>query len=318
MSKSAWSKISLMTQFQWHTATLTLHLLDERVFAEKEKALVESLRDPAADNQVFYIDEAGVLCSKHSGHAVDVENGALVLRRRRPITTSYPNATSHPLPAFGYNPVTGQITVQFEYDPAYPPAPPTPTPAHPSAPPPYDNNSTPKEDFEFVAPELDNPWPSPLVKKVPAWKQKTFLVTSIPSRKPRTFVDDAADFFSSSASVIASPFSQLPNLANPFGHGRSGSIDKKAMMKVTPGDEDASAIRERVSLDHVRNGDFDLRDDELLENERGEENEVDDDPDPFRKVRVIGHRYEQERPNPKARERKRWEIVPIRKERRRF
>jgi hypothetical protein len=39
----------------------------------------QDLRDPRADNQLFYIDETGALCSKYSGHAIDVEGDALSL-----------------------------------------------------------------------------------------------------------------------------------------------------------------------------------------------------------------------------------------------
>jgi hypothetical protein len=158
------------------------------------------------------------------------------------------------------------------------------------------------------------------MKKAPAWKQKTYILTSMPSRRPRTILDDTAEFFTSSAAVIAAPFSQLSlsSLTNPFGSSEPSDKDKNAALKAGPGDEDATVFRERVSLEHVRSGEFDLRDDEVLENERGEENEVDDDPDEMRRVRVIGHGHAQERSNAKARERKRWEIVPIRKERRHF
>ena len=56
-----------------------------------------------------------------------------------------------------------------------------------------------------------------------------------------------------------------------------------------------------------------------MEEERAEA-EVDDNPDPSRRVKVYGFRprdLAEGAGNPRARER-RWEIVPIRKERRRF
>ncbi|PVF97969.1 hypothetical protein CPB86DRAFT_733925 [Serendipita vermifera] len=257
---------------------------------EKEKALVENMRRPEADNQVFFMDESGALCGKHSGHAVDVEDGMLVLRHRRPIQAPYPSAVSHSLPAFSYDPVTGHISVSFESDPAYPP------PAPP-----------PKHDFELVS------HPSKVPVTVPsgatAWKQKCYLLTSIPSQKPRTFVDDAAEFFASSASIIAAPFAAIPN---PF------ASSEPPVEEIFNGDQDAKILQERVSLEHVRAGHFDLLDEEVVEEERAEEAEIDDDPNQLRRVRVIGYRKRTEVPNSKARDRKRWEILPIRKERRRY
>jgi len=146
---------------------------------------------------------------------------------------------------------------------------------------------------------------APTVSK--AWKQKCYLLTSIPSQKPRTIVDDAAEFFTSSASFIASPFTTL---SMPFG---SAEPQRDAIHK---GEEDAKPLDARVSLEHI--SEFGLRDDEIVEEERPEETEVDDDPDPMRKVRVVGYRRQTDLPNSKARDRKRWEILPIRKERRRF
>jgi hypothetical protein len=84
------------------------------------------------------------------------------------------------------------------------------------------------------------------------------------------------------------------------------------------GEEDAKVLNERVSLEHVATGHFDLTEDEVLEEERSEETEVDDDPNLVRRVRVVGYRRQTDLPNSKARDRKRWEILPIRKERRRF
>lgn len=96
----------------------------------------------------------------------------------------------------------------------------------------------------------------------------------------------------------------------PFG---SAEPQRDAIHK---GEEDAKPLDARVSLEHI--SEFGLRDDEIVEEERPEETEVDDDPDPMRKVRVVGYRRQTDLPNSKARDRKRWEILPIRKERRRF
>lgn len=64
---------------------------DVLLWPEKESSLVESLsfsrqhtstrltiahsgfRDPNANNQVYFIDTSGALCSRSSGHAIDVE-----------------------------------------------------------------------------------------------------------------------------------------------------------------------------------------------------------------------------------------------------
>lgn len=72
---------------------------------------------------------------------------------------------------------------------------------------------------------------------------------------------------------------------------------------------------------HIESGEYDLRENEIMEEERAEAEEVDDNPDPGRQVRVYGFRprdLAEGAGNPRARERRRWEIVPIRKERRRF
>ncbi|CAG7847663.1 SubName: Full=Uncharacterized protein {ECO:0000313/EMBL:CCA72491.1} [Serendipita indica DSM 11827] len=281
------------------------------LYNEKDSTLVESLRKRESDNQVFFIDASGALVSRHSGHAVDVQDGKLVLRHRKPIIPPFPNAVSHTLPKFSYSPVTGNITVEFDSDPAFPPLLP------PKDDPPRDD--PPKDDFELVTADADgtfttsspgirsNPWSGS--KGAQAWRQKTWLLTAIPSRKPRTFVDDAADFFTSSASYITAP---LAGLSLGFG-GSSTEHDVK------PGEEDAQALHGRVSSEHVRAiKQFDLQDDEVLEEERPEEAEVDDNPDPMRHVRVVGYRRLADSSNTKARDRRRWEILVIRKERRRF
>jgi len=115
---------------------------------QKERMLVERLRDPGAENQVFFIDHSGTLCSRPSGHAIDIEGDRLVLRHRRPVMLPFPNAWSHPMPRFSYEPETGHITVTFTCDPTYPP---------PGAPP-----ST-------------------------AWRKKEYLLASIPIASPKPF-----------------------------------------------------------------------------------------------------------------------------------
>ncbi|KAI9455951.1 hypothetical protein BJY52DRAFT_1426997 [Lactarius psammicola] len=89
------------------------------LWPEKDNSLVESHRRPEARNQVFFIDSSGTLCARASGHALDVEDGRLVLRHHRPLTQPYPNVYSHPLPHFRYDETSGLLAVDFECDPAF-------------------------------------------------------------------------------------------------------------------------------------------------------------------------------------------------------
>ncbi|KAI9444433.1 hypothetical protein BJY52DRAFT_1128190 [Lactarius psammicola] len=89
------------------------------LWPEKDNSLVESHRRPEARNQVFFIDSSGILCARASGHALDVEDGRLVLRHHRPLTQPYPNVYSHPLPHFRYDETSGLLAVDFECDPAF-------------------------------------------------------------------------------------------------------------------------------------------------------------------------------------------------------
>ncbi|KAG9036825.1 hypothetical protein FS842_003407 [Serendipita sp. 407] len=303
------------------------------LFDEKESSLVESMRKPEADNQVFFIDSSGALAAKHSGHAVDVQggvysqcqacklkklstDGALVLRRRKPILAPYPNQASHNLPKFEYSPVTGHITITFDSDPLFPPPlPPKDTPTTNT------DDDAQRDDFEMVAPNTDdsvstspNAWVHEVGRPVPpAWKQRTYLLTSIPSRRPRTFADDATEFFVSSAALITAP---LSGLSFPFG----SPSEAKAPERIGPGEGDARPIGERVSFEHMQAAkQYDLFDHEVVEEERSEEAEIDDNPHPLRKVKVVGYRHNTHLGgNTKARDRRRWEILPIRRERKRF
>ncbi|KAI0066418.1 WD40 repeat-like protein [Artomyces pyxidatus] len=208
------------------------------LWPQKDSSLVESLRTVVSNNQVFFIDQDGALCSRSSGHAIDVEDGRLVLRHRRPFSEPYPNASSHPLPQFRYSSNTGEITVTFASDPAYPSGPAAST----------------------------------------AWKNKTYYLTSIPERKQRTFIDDAS---AAIGSVLSSPLS---------------------LFSVTPPEVTAGADEA-----------FNLREDEVAEQERGEEAEDDDSPAQNRKVRVVGATEEDTLAmGVKARHRRRWQIVPLR------
>ncbi|KDR85585.1 hypothetical protein GALMADRAFT_234533 [Galerina marginata CBS 339.88] len=220
------------------------------LWPEKEKSLVESFRDPETNNQVFFIDTSGALCSRSAGHAIDVEESRLVLRHRRPVSKPFPNAYAHPLPKFSYNSVTGEISVLFTCDPSYPLPPPTGT-----------------------APSN-------------AWQGKTYLLTSVPLRKPRTILDNASEFI---ASNILTPISFLTG----------------------------AATAPPARPDEVFNGDIDLNEDELVEEERGEEAEVDDSAELGRKVRVVAVPTTEKNMmdlllSEKARSRRRWMVSPLR------
>jgi len=220
------------------------------LWPEKEKSLVESFRDPETNNQVFFIDTSGALCSRSAGHAIDVEDSRLVLRHRRPVSKPFPNVYAHPLPKFSYNSTTGEISVLFTCDPSYPPPPPTGT--------------SPSN----------------------AWQGKTYLLTSIPLRKPRTILDNASEFITSN---IFTPISYLTGASAP----------------------------PPARPDEVFNGHIDLNEDELVEEERGEEAEVDDSLEPGRKVRIVAvHTAEKSMMDlllsEKARSRRKWVITPLR------
>ena len=171
-------------------------------------------------------------------------DGRLVLRHRRPISHPFPNAYSHPLPHFHYSAETGEITFEYEVDPAYPDT---------------DTHDT-------------------------TWRHKAFHLTAMPMRKPRTFLDDASEKLSSAMKYPMALFSGGAPASSP------------------------PPVPSKVSEE------FDLREDELEEQDRGEEAEVDDSPEPIRKVRVIGTtRSQAEGLGETARNRRLWIVSPLRK-----
>jgi DDB1- and CUL4-associated factor 11 len=112
-----------------------------------------------------------------------------------------------------------------------------------------------------------------------AWRQKSYHLTAMPMRKPRSLLDDASDLLSS---AIQSPLSLFS--------GRSAPT--------------AAQVKEG----------FDLREDELLEQDKEDDAEVDDSPDFKRYVRVIGTTEEEARSlGDKARNRRRWIVSPLRR-----
>ncbi|KAF9229039.1 hypothetical protein BS17DRAFT_770944 [Gyrodon lividus] len=214
------------------------------LWPEKEQSLVESLRNPDANNQVFFIDTSGALCSRASGHAIDIEGECPVLRHRRPVSKPYPNAYSHPLPQFSYNRATQQISVVFSCDPTYPP------------------HGTGASN---------------------AWRRKKYILSSVPLRKPKSLMDNASDFLST---AVATPFSFL-----------SGGLSMKP----------------KSSPEEVFGGDIDLGEDEMLEQDRGEEGEVDDSPELVRKLRVVAIDPRDAPPEEtNAKKRKQWQVLGLR------
>ncbi|KAK1229782.1 hypothetical protein PQX77_007159, partial [Marasmius sp. AFHP31] len=201
--------------------------------------------------QVFFMDEAGVLCSKASGHAIDIEDEKLVLRRRRPITRPFPSHSSHPLPKFSYSEETQEISVAFSCDPNY-----------------YDSRS-----IDYTTSES-------------AWKNKIFLLVSKPKRRDPNMFDVASHFVSNTLTSSA---------YNLFG-GRPS----QQTIAAEPGALAAIGAE--------------LDEDEILDSERGEEAEVDDSPDPLRRVRMITtHRSTVDDFNlvNTARNRRRWLVETI-------
>jgi DDB1- and CUL4-associated factor 11 len=86
-----------------------------------------------------------------------------------------------------------------------------------------------------------------------AWRARTFYLTALPRQRPRTILDDASDAL---VSAFHSPLSLLGVAAHDL---------------TTAGTDDT----------------FNLREDEVQEQERGEVSEIDDDPARDRPVRVI-------------------------------
>lgn len=170
----------------------------------------------------------------------------LVLRHRRPVSHPFPNPYSHPLPRFSYDGATQLITVTFAFDPTYP------TTASPDT-----ARST--------------------------WKDKMYVLTALPLRKPRTIIDDASELLTS---AISAPLSFFSGRAAP----------------ATPRPDEVFS-----------SGDIDLREDEILEQERSEEGEVDDSLEKFRHVRVVGVAKEDEQIlGEKAKARQQWIVMPLR------
>ena len=115
-----------------------------------------------------------------------------------------------------------------------------------------------------------------------AWRTQIYYLTALSRRRPRTPLDGATDMLTS---AFRSPLSLLgvPSLA--------------AHDSTAAGTDDT----------------FNLREDEVEEQYRGEDAEVDDDPARNRAVRVIGLTAEEHYElNDKAWARQQWEVLPLR------
>lgn len=95
------------------------------------------------------------------------------------------------------------------------------------------------------------------------------MLTSVPLRKPRTIIDDASEFLST---AIAAPLAGFSNIFSIGGADPGGHVDE--LVAARP--------------EEVFDGEIDLREHEIVEEERGLEGEVDDSPELGRKVVVVG------------------------------
>lgn len=115
-----------------------------------------------------------------------------------------------------------------------------------------------------------------------AWRTQTFYLTALPRRRSRTLLDNATDVLSS---ALRTPLSFLGNSPIPAHDSTAAGTDET----------------------------FNLREDEVEEQDRGEDTEVDDHPARDRAVRVIGLTpEEQSELSDKAWVRRRWEVLPLR------
>ena len=101
-------------------------------------------------------------------------------------------------------------------------------------------------------------------------------------RRPRTIIDNASELITS---AVRMPLTL-------FGGQKASNATPDAVWSA---------------------GDIDLREDEILEQERSEEGEVDDSPEKIRMVRVVGLTKEEEKAlGEKAKSRWRWEVTALR------
>lgn len=119
-----------------------------------------------------------------------------------------------------------------------------------------------------------------------AWRKVPYVLTSVPERKPRTIFEDASEAIST---VISNPLSPFTSIFGGLGMNKTST----------------STVAE------VREIDIDLREEELMEEDRGAEEEEDDSPSPLRKVRVV-KANEGQQVTLATKLRRSWEVIPLR------
>lgn len=112
------------------------------------------------------------------------------------------------------------------------------------------------------------------------WKEKTYYLTSVPVRRPPTIIDNAS-------AMLTSAFS------NPLAlFGKAGS-------NATP--------------DQVFDGEIDLTENDLAEQDRNEAEEIDDSLEHLRPVKVVALTAEEAASaSESAKRRRQWEFLPLR------
>ncbi|KAI8990550.1 WD40 repeat-like protein [Trametes punicea] len=114
-----------------------------------------------------------------------------------------------------------------------------------------------------------------------AWKEKTYYLTSVPVRRPPSLMENASSIFNS---AISGPLA--------FLSGKAGS-------NATP--------------DLVFDGQIDLTEQEIAEQDRNEAEEIDDSVEALRPVKVIALTAEEAaNASEQAKLRRQWEILPLR------
>lgn len=113
-----------------------------------------------------------------------------------------------------------------------------------------------------------------------AWSEKTYYLSSVPVRKPPTMIDNASALFTSAMSGPLSLFGGMKASSTP---------------------------------EEVFDGEIDLTEGELAEQDRNEAEEIDDSPDLLRPVKVVALTPDEVvGSSEKAKLRRKWEILPLR------
>ena len=109
-------------------------------------------------------------------------------------------------------------------------------------------------------------------------------------------IDDASEFIST---AIAAPLMELSNIFSVGGTNTKGHVDER--LPTRP--------------EEVFDGEIDLMENEVVEEERGEEGEVDDSPELGRKVVVVGIPADESegRVSRLAKARRTWTVHPLRR-----